>query len=237
MKKLHSFFLYGLVAPVIALGAGSILADQTADQEVDQEQQSTQVGQDATQSSETTDQDVGEVSAGGNVDEDTQSSADEQDVGEAYDGQNVDEATQSSESSDQNSGDEQKRTQSDQDATQPSTKTTQSDKNTGDEPRMQNGGYMASVPANGMEASNLIGAEVKTSADEDVGSVSDLIIDENGQVVAVVVGVGGFLGMGERDVAIGWDKVKRSGVSDKEELRIDVSREDLGFAPKFAKRD
>lgn len=66
-----------------------------------------------------------------------------------------------------------------------------------DKLRTKNRGYMGSAPANGMQASNLIGAEFKTSSDEDVGSVSDLIIDENGQVAAIVVGVDGFLGMGE----------------------------------------
>ncbi len=106
-------------------------------------------------------------------------------------------------------------------------------RNMRDQSRLQNRGYMDSAPANGMHASNLIGADVSISADEDVGSVSDLIIDENGQVVAIVVGVGGFLGMGEKDVAIGWDDVKRSGASDEQELRIDVTREGLQAAPEF----
>ena len=70
------------------------------------------------------------------------------------------------------------------------------------------GGYMGSAPTNGMHASNLIGADVKTKGDEDVGSVDDLIIDKDGRIVAIVVGVDGFLGMGEKYVAIGWDDVK-----------------------------
>lgn len=44
-----------------------------------------------------------------------------------------------------------------------------------------------------MQASRLIGAEVKTSDAEEVGPLDDLIIDENGQVVAIVIGVGRFL--------------------------------------------
>ncbi len=70
-----------------------------------------------------------------------------------------------------------------------------------------------------------------------MGSVSDLLIDENGQVVAIVVGVGGFLGMGEKNVAIGWDDVKTSGSADEQELRIDATREELSSAPAFEEQD
>lgn len=98
---------------------------------------------------------------------------------------------------------------------------------------MKNRGYLDSAPANGMQASNLIGADVKNSAGEEVGSISDLIIDQNGQVVGVVVGVGGFLGMGEKDVAIGWDDVRKSGAADEQELQIDVTREELETASEF----
>ncbi len=99
-------------------------------------------------------------------------------------------------------------------------------------------GYMDSAPVNGMQATDLIGTEVKTTDGEDVvGSVNDLIIDENGQVVAVVIGVDGYQGMGEKDVAIGWDDVTRSGTADDHELRITVSRDTLRPAPEFAKQD
>jgi len=98
---------------------------------------------------------------------------------------------------------------------------------------MQNTGYMGAAPANGMHASNLIGAEVITTGDEEIGAVSDLIIDQDGQIVGVVVGVGGFLGMGEKDVAIGWDDIQKSGSADELELRIDQSRDSLMSAPEF----
>lgn len=144
--------------------------------------------------------------------------------------------------------------QRDQDATRSSTGITQSNQgaqqerqsgsqtamdrqNVRDQSRMENRGYMDAVPARGMQASNLIGAKVSTNSDKDVGPVDDLIIDENGQVVAVVVSVGGFLGMGEKHVAIGWDHVTKSATSDEHELRIDVTREDLRSAPEFEKQD
>lgn len=103
-----------------------------------------------------------------------------------------------------------------------------------DKSDMKHTGYMDKAPVDGLQASNLIGTGVRTTnGDDDVGSVSDLVIDENGQVVAIVVGVGGFLGMGDRDVAIGWDEVTRSRGDDGLELRIDVTRDDLSSAPAF----
>ncbi|MBW7472414.1 PRC-barrel domain-containing protein [Marinobacter sp. M216] len=94
-------------------------------------------------------------------------------------------------------------------------------------------GYMANAPANGLQASNLMGVTVITSGDEEVGEVKDLIINKDGQVVGVVIGVGGFLGMGDKDVAIGWDEVQKVGKATELELKIDQSRETLMSAPEF----
>ncbi|QEW07514.1 PRC-barrel domain-containing protein [Nitrincola iocasae] len=114
---------------------------------------------------------------------------------------------------------------------------TETDRNkTSDLSGMQNRGYLESAPVNGTQASELIGADVRTNND-DIGSISELIIDESGQVVAILVSVGGFLGLGEKDVAIGWDHVTITGTGDEQELRVDVTGEDLRSAPKFAKLD
>lgn len=128
-------------------------------------------------------------------------------------------------------------TQPDKDAGQSDSHAATDTRNASDESRMHKRGYMASSPANAMQMSTLIGAEVKTASDENVGSVSDLIIDKNGQVVAIVVGVGGFLGMGEKDVAIGWGHVTKSDTGDEQELQVDVTREDLRSAPEFETQD
>jgi hypothetical protein len=53
-----------------------------------------------------------------------------------------------------------------------------------------------------MLASDLIGLNIKNNANESIGEINELILDKDGKVVAVVVGVGGFLGMGEREVAL-----------------------------------
>ncbi|MBZ2168112.1 PRC-barrel domain-containing protein [Marinobacter sp. F4216] len=95
------------------------------------------------------------------------------------------------------------------------------------------GNYMSAAPAEGMQATDLIGTDVKTTGGEEVGAISDLIIDQDGQVVAIVVGVGGFLGMGEKNVAISWDQVTKSATADERTLRINQTREGLKSAPEY----
>jgi sporulation protein YlmC with PRC-barrel domain len=57
-------------------------------------------------------------------------------------------------------------------------------------------------------ASKMVGLNVYNSSNEKVGSIDDLLTDKNGTVKGVVIGVGGFLGMGEHLVAIPFDKIK-----------------------------
>jgi sporulation protein YlmC with PRC-barrel domain len=57
-------------------------------------------------------------------------------------------------------------------------------------------------------ASKLMGLDVYNEANEKLGDVNELILDKDGKVSAVVIGVGGFLGMGEHDIAVTLDKLK-----------------------------
>lgn len=57
-------------------------------------------------------------------------------------------------------------------------------------------------------ASKLIGLNVYNEANEKLGDINELILDKSGKVNAVVIGVGGFLGMGEHDIAVSMDKLK-----------------------------
>ncbi len=57
-------------------------------------------------------------------------------------------------------------------------------------------------------ASKLMGLDVYNEANEKLGDVNELIVDKDGKVAAVVIGVGGFLGMGEHDIAVTMDKLK-----------------------------
>ncbi|MGF6227637.1 sporulation protein YlmC with PRC-barrel domain [Inquilinus ginsengisoli] len=66
------------------------------------------------------------------------------------------------------------------------------------------------VSAETWRASKLIGVDVYGPDDQRVGEVNEVLVDRNGQMQAIVVGVGGFLGIGEKDVAIPFGEVKWS---------------------------
>ena len=57
-------------------------------------------------------------------------------------------------------------------------------------------------------ASKLVGLNVYNDNNESLGSINDLLTDKSGNIKAVVIGVGGFLGVGEHLVAVPFDKVK-----------------------------
>ena len=83
-------------------------------------------------------------------------------------------------------------------------------------------------------ASSLLGTQVYNGENQSLGEINDVLLDADGQLRTVVIGVGGFLGIAERDVAVPWDAL---GVSRDEDqdlmLRLDVSREQLENAPEF----
>ena len=57
-------------------------------------------------------------------------------------------------------------------------------------------------------SSKLVGVDVYNEANEKVGDIEELTLDKSGKVEHVVLGVGGFLGMGEHYVAVAFDKLK-----------------------------
>jgi len=57
-------------------------------------------------------------------------------------------------------------------------------------------------------SSKLVGLNVYNDSNEKLGSISDLLVDKSGNIKAAVIGVGGFLGVGEHLVAVSFDKLK-----------------------------
>jgi sporulation protein YlmC with PRC-barrel domain len=57
-------------------------------------------------------------------------------------------------------------------------------------------------------ASKIVGLSVYNDKNESLGSINDLLTDKSGAIKAVVIGVGGFLGVGEHLVAVPFDKIK-----------------------------
>jgi sporulation protein YlmC with PRC-barrel domain len=86
--------------------------------------------------------------------------------------------------------------------------------------------------------SELIDQTVYTSAGpnaEEIGNISDLVLDAKGQVTAVVIGVGGFLGIGEKNVAVPFDTLEFVIAQDNTERWVlPTTTEALQGAPEFA---
>ncbi|MWD27262.1 hypothetical protein E0K89_007230 [Aquicoccus sp. SCR17] len=108
--------------------------------------------------------------------------------------------------------------------------------------------FMGEADASALHASNLIGARLYTSEEEvgddamglnenweDVGEIGDIVFGRDGQINAVLVDVGGFLGIGEKRVAVSMDQldfVQEDG-GDSYFIVVQASREQLENAPEF----
>jgi hypothetical protein len=84
-------------------------------------------------------------------------------------------------------------------------------------------------------ASALIGSWVRSKDNETIGDVNDVIIDPNGDVGGVVIGVGGFMGMGEKEVAVALNRltISQSENYDSANVMLNVSMAELEAAPAF----
>jgi hypothetical protein len=83
-------------------------------------------------------------------------------------------------------------------------------------------------------ASNLIGESVYNGQDEAIGGINDLVTDESGKVVAVLIGAGGFLGMGEKDVAIRFEDLRLVREDDNSiKVIADLNQDTLASAPDY----
>lgn len=82
-------------------------------------------------------------------------------------------------------------------------------------------------------AAKMIGRNVYNLDNEIIGDVEDIIVDKGNVVSAIIVGVGGFLGVGERNVAISPSSMVMSKVGDSPRLVVNTTRDDLKNAPAF----
>lgn len=98
------------------------------------------------------------------------------------------------------------------------------------------GTYLSNAPANSFRPSDLIGTNLKSRSDnESIGTISDLVINEKGQIAAVIVEVGGFLGLGKKEVAVSWDSIERRLVDkdDDYDFSVMTTKDALRDAPEF----
>jgi sporulation protein YlmC with PRC-barrel domain len=91
---------------------------------------------------------------------------------------------------------------------------------------------------NEMRASKLIGTNVVNTANETIGEINDIVLDKDGKVAAVIIGVGGFLGIGERDVAVNFHSIRAShDQNNKLVLTMNATKDTLKGAPAWKWED
>ena len=83
----------------------------------------------------------------------------------------------------------------------------------------------------------VIGKDVVNMTDEEVGTISDLVMDQNQKLVGVVLSVGGFLGIGDKWVAIPVDQIEFPTAEEPARLLAAVTEEQLKNAPDFMTRE
>ena len=83
------------------------------------------------------------------------------------------------------------------------------------------------------ELSRLVGLSVNNAEGKKIGVVEAVHINKDGTVRNVIAGIGGFLDMGDHDVALDWDKLEISGGARKT-ITVNASKAELKAMPKFA---
>lgn len=94
------------------------------------------------------------------------------------------------------------------------------------------GGFVT-FSADQVRASTLIGQEVFGPDDQSIGEIADLVLQEDGETRAAIVDVGGFLGVGEKQVAIPFDQIEVSAEGEETRVMVALSQEELEQLPEF----
>jgi sporulation protein YlmC with PRC-barrel domain len=96
-------------------------------------------------------------------------------------------------------------------------------------------GQILTQPAATILARDLIGQTVYAPDNTKIGSISDLVLTKDGRAVdGFVIGVGGFLGIGERNVALKMEQLKIAPATDGTvKLTANVTKDELSSAPAF----
>ena len=88
-----------------------------------------------------------------------------------------------------------------------------------------------------LEVQGILGKEVRGGANENMGRIVDVIVDRTGQVRAAIIDFGGFLGVGNRKVAVAWSALRfppdPKDPKNVERIGLDLTREQVQAAPEY----
>jgi len=92
---------------------------------------------------------------------------------------------------------------------------------------------MSNVPNNSATVTDWYKQNVYDPSDNKIGEIMDVLVSPDGRATALIVGVGGFLGAGEKDVAVPFGAVKHTMKDKKIYLTMDTTKDALKAAPGF----
>ena len=101
------------------------------------------------------------------------------------------------------------------------------------EPSAKGAKEMAAVPSDAVGVNDYYKQNVYDTSDNTVGEVSDLLLDKSGQVKAVILSVGGFLGLGGKYVSVPFNALQVTEKNGKRYLVMDTTKEALRSAPGY----
>lgn len=91
----------------------------------------------------------------------------------------------------------------------------------------------AAIPENAMTVADWYKQDVYDLQDNKIGEIMDVLVDQSGKISALIVGVGGFLGAGEKDVAVPFEAVHPTTKDKKMYLVMNATKDTLKSAPGF----
>jgi hypothetical protein len=84
------------------------------------------------------------------------------------------------------------------------------------------------------EAHGVLGRDVRSAADEDMGRIVDVIVDRAGMVRAAVIDFGGFLGVGSRKIVVDWNALHFGQVANKgDRITLELTKDQVTAAPEY----
>jgi len=84
------------------------------------------------------------------------------------------------------------------------------------------------------EAHGVLGRDVRSPADEDMGRIVDVIVDRAGTVRAAAIDFGGFLGVGSRKIVVDWSALHFAHLSSKSDrITLELTKEQVMAAPEY----
>ena len=84
------------------------------------------------------------------------------------------------------------------------------------------------------DAHGVLGRDVRSAADEDMGRIVDVVVDRAGQVRAAVIDFGGFLGVGSRKIVVDWNALRFWRIGNKNDsISLELTKEQVRAAPEY----